>query len=309
MTWQAVARKEFDDSVRSRWLHGATLFFVLFVGGASFLMFGVLLPPQLNDTSNLFGFFADLGIFRLSFPGLLALVLGFVALSTSYGSITEERETGTIKLALSLPNSRRDLMAGKFLGRGAVVAASLLVGFLAAFVVFLATGTTMSVESLAPVVALTVLLGLAFVSVGLGISAVADSNREATLATLGLYLIFGILWKPIAEGIPKLLNYAAEEAGAGALADFTRVKIGLFLKYLNPLRTYETLVAQVYYGPAQARLTGATTGEAFVVGNQFAPAQGGVPVYLSGGVMLLIFLAWVVVPTVVGYYVFRERDL
>lgn len=309
MTWQAVARKEFDDSIRSRWLHGATLFFVLFLGGAAALAFGFLLPDQFKDASNLFGFFVDLGIFSLSFPGLFALILGFVALSTSYGSITEERETGTIKLALSLPNSRMDLVAGKFLGRGAVVVAALLVGFLAAFVALLSTGTSIGFESFVPMIALTVLLALAFVSVGLGISAVADSNREATLATMGLYLIFGILWKPIAEGIPKLLNYAAEEAGVGALENFTRVKVGLFLKYLNPLRTYETLVAQVYYGPARARLVGATTGEQLVVGNQFAPAQGGVPIYLSGGAMLIIFLAWIVVPSLVGYYVFRKRDL
>ena len=309
MTWQAVARKEFDDAIRSRWLHGATAFFVLFVGGAALLAFGFLLPDQFKDASNLFGFFVDLGVFSLSFPGLLALIIGFVALSTSYGSITEERETGTIKLALSLPNSRTDLVAGKLLGRGAVVVAALLVGFLAAFAVLVATGTSIGFGSFVPMVALTVLLALAFVSVGLGISAVADSNREATLATLGLYLIFGILWKPIAEGIPKLVNYAFREAGMGGIENFSRVNLGLFLKYLNPLRTYETLVAQVYYGPARARLVSATTGEQLVVGNQFAPGQGGVPVYLSGWAMMLVFLAWIVVPTLVGYYVFEKRDL
>lgn len=307
MTWQAVARKEFDDSIRSRWLHGATLFFVLFVGGAAALAFGFLLPAQFRDASNLFGFFVDLGVFSLSFPGLLALVLGFIALSTSYGSITEERESGTIKLALSLPNSRRDLMAGKFLGRGAVVVAALLAGFLAALVAIVATGAAIGFGSFVPMVALTILLALAFVSVGLGISAVADSNREATLATLGLYLIFGILWKPIAEGIPKLINYAFQEAGMSSLENITRVKIGLFLKYLNPLRTYETLVAQVYYGAARARLVSATTGEQLAVGQQFS--QQGVPVYLSGWVMMLVFLAWIAVPTLVGYYVFRKRDL
>jgi ABC-2 type transport system permease protein len=306
MTWQAVARKEFDDAIRSRWLHGATAFFVLFVGGAALLAFGFLLPAELKDASNLFGFFVDLGIFSLSFPGLLALVLGFIALSTSYGSITEERETGTIKLALSLPNSRRDLVVGKLLGRGAVVVAALLAGFLVAFVVLVATGTGIGYGSFVPMVALTALLAVAFVSIGLGISAVADSNREATLATLGLYLIFGILWKPIAEGIPKLVNYAFEQAGAGALENVTRVKIGLFLKYLNPLRTYETLTAQVYYGPARARLVGATTGEQMII----APVlDAGVPAYLSGGAMMTVLLAWIVVPTVVGYYVFQREDL
>ncbi|SFR32259.1 ABC transporter permease [Halogeometricum limi] len=306
MTWQAVARKEFDDAVRSRWLHGATAFFVLFVGGAALLAFGFLLPQDLKDASNLFGFFVDLGIFSLSFPGLLALVLGFIALSTSYGSITQERETGSIKLALSLPNSRTDLVAGKLLGRGAVVVVALLTGFLAAFVVLVGTGTAVSYGSFVPMVALTALLALAFVSIGLGISAVADSNREATLATLGLFLIFGILWKPIAEGIPKLLNYVAEEAGVGALENVTRVQIGLFLKYLNPLRTYETLTAQLYYGPARARLVSSTVGEQLVIAPVF---EQGIPPYFSGAAMMTILLAWIAVPTLVGYYVFEKQDL
>ncbi|QIB76292.1 ABC transporter permease [Halogeometricum borinquense] len=306
MTWQAVARKEFDDSIRSRWLHGATTFFVLFVGGAALLAFGFIYPDRFKDASNLFGFFLDLGIFSLSFPGLLALILGFIALSTSYGSITEERETGTMKLSLSLPNSRRDLIVGKLLGRGAVVIVGLLAGFLAAFVAMVATGTGISYGSFVPMIALTVLLAFAFVSIGLGISAVADTNREATLATLGLYLIFGILWKPIAEGIPKLLNYVAEQAGMGALENVTRVKIGLFLKYLNPLRTYETLSAQVYYGAARGRLLGATTGETLVIEPVL---KQGIPPYLSGAAMMAILLAWIVVPAVVGYYVFQKQDL
>lgn len=307
MTWQAVARKEFDDAIRSRWLHGATIFFVLFVGGASALAFGVLLPGGMGNASNLFGFFVDLGVFSLSFPGLLALILGFIALSTSYGALTEERETGTIKLALSLPNSRADLIGGKLAGRGAVIVVSLLAGFVASFLALLATGTAIDYGAFVPHVALTALLGLAFVSIGIGISALADSNREATLATLGLYLIFGILWKSIAEGIPKLINYVFQETPwLTGLDDPVRVQIGLLLKYLNPLRTYETLAAELYYGPQQARLVSAAFGEQVVMGPILSE---GVPFYFSGWFFLLVLLAWIVVPVAVGYGVLAERDL
>ncbi|MFD1598569.1 ABC transporter permease [Halobellus rarus] len=306
MSWQAVARKEFRDAIRSRWLHGSTLFFVLFLGGAAALFFGALLGPDSRQVSNLFGFFASLGVFSFSFPGLLALVLGFVALSTSYGSITEERESGSIKLLLSLPNSRLDAVIGKLLGRSGVVVAALLVGFFATFVVLLATGTRLELGSFVPQVALTALLGVAFVSVGLSISALADSNREATLATMGLYLVFAILWGSISEGIPKLLNYAAEQLGAGGVAELTRVKLGVFLKYLNPLKTYETLAAQLYYGPAQARLVSTTFGERAVL----APVlEGSPPFYFSGWFLFVILLAWIVIPAVVGYWAFERADL
>ncbi|SFG99500.1 ABC-2 type transport system permease protein [Halopelagius inordinatus] len=307
MTWRAVARKDFQDAIRSRWLFGATAFFVLFVGGATALFFGLLLPPGARDASNLFGFFANLGVFSLSFPGLLALILGFIGLSTSYGAVIDERESGSLKLMLSLPNSRRDVVVGKLLGRSAVVAVALLAGFLAAFVGFVATGTTVDYGAFVPHVALTVLLGVAFVSIGLGISAAADSGREATLATLGLYLIFGILWSSIAEGIPKLLNYAATEAPfLSPLENLTRVKIGLFLKYVNPLKTYETLAAQVYYGAEQARLVSAAFGEQAVLGPLF---QESMPFYFTGWFLMLVLLAWIVVPVALGYLVFERQDL
>ena len=306
MSWQAVARKEFRDAIRSRWLHGSTLFFALFLGGASALFFGVLLGPESRQVSNLFGFFASLGVFSFSFPGLLALVLGFIALSTSYGSITEERETGSVKLLLSLPNSRLDVMIGKLLGRSAVVVAALLVGFLATFVILVATGSRLELGSFVPQVALTALLGVAFVSIGLSISALADSNREATLATMGLYLIFAILWGSISEGIPKLVNYVAEQIGISGVSELTRVQLGVFLKYLNPLKTYETLAAQLYYGPARARLVSTTFGERSVIAPVF---EGSVPFYFSGWFLFVILLAWIVIPAVVGYWAFERADL
>lgn len=306
MSWQAVARKEFRDAIRSRWLHGSTLFFALFLGGAAALFFGVLLGPSSRQVSNLFGFFASLGVFSFSFPGLLALILGFVALSTSYGSIVEERESGSIKLLLSLPNSRLDAVVGKLIGRSTVVVVALLVGFLVTFVVLVATGTRLELGSFVPQVALTVLLGIAFVSIGLSLSALADSNREATLATMGLYLVFAVLWGSISEGIPKLLNYAADQIGMGGVSELARVKLGVFLKYLNPLKTYETLAAQLYYQPAQARLVSTTFGERAVL----APVlEGSLPFYFSGWFLFLLLLAWIVVPAAVGYWAFERTDL
>jgi ABC-2 type transport system permease protein len=307
MTWRAVAHKDFRDAIRSRWLYGATAFFVLFVGGATALAFGVLFPPELRDASNLFGFFANLGVFSLSFPGLLALVLGFIALSTSYGAVIDERESGSLKLMLSLPNSRRDVVLGKLLGRSAVVVVALLAGFLAAFVGIVATGTSVDYGAFVPHVALTALLGIAFVAIGLGISAAADSNREATLATLGLYLIFGVLWSSISEGIPKLVNYAFEETpGVGGIDELTRVKLGLFLKYLNPLKTYETLAAEMYYSAEKARLVSAAFGEQVVIGETLKQS---IPFYFSGWFLMLVLLAWIAVPTIVGYWSFRKQDL
>jgi ABC-2 type transport system permease protein len=187
-----------------------------------------------------------------------------------------------------------------------VVVAALLVGFLFVFVVLIATGTRLQLGSFVPQVALTALLGMAFVSIGLGISALAGSNREATLATMGLYLVFAVLWGSVSEGIPKLINYTADQIGVGGVSELTRVKLGVFLKYLNPLKAYETLAAELYYGPARARLVSATFGEQTALGPVL---QESIPVYFSGGFLFVVLLAWIALPVAVGYRAFDRDDL
>lgn len=44
----------------------------------------------------------------------------------TYGAILHERNSGSIRFLLGLPNSRRDIVVGKFLGRSGTVAVPLV---------------------------------------------------------------------------------------------------------------------------------------------------------------------------------------
>ncbi len=306
MSWQAVAQKDFEDAVRSRWLWGLSAFFLLFFGGTTSLFYAYLGGSGATSDS-LFGLFAS-GFLSFSYTGFLAFALAFIALITSYGAVVDERESGTLKLLLSLPHSRRDVIAGKIAGRSAVVVIPALVGFLIALVALLATGTRIVSGHFFPQVALTALLAVAFVSIGVGVSAAADSGRQATLGTLGMYFLFALLWSFVARGFPQLLTEIATRLpGVDPLSTALTVKLRLLVKYLNPLRAYETLVAEVYFGdPVQARLVK----EGFFTQAQAAPVlQESLPVYLTGPFIFAILLAWVVVPPVLGYWSFRDQDL
>ncbi|MFB6130739.1 MAG: ABC transporter permease [Salinigranum sp.] len=306
MTWNAVAYKDFQDAARSRWLWGLSIFFIVFIGGTTALFF-TYLTGKGAAAKDLFGLFAQ-GWLSFSYSGFLGFALAFIALVTSYGSVIDERESGTLKLLLSLPHSRRDVVVGKLAGRSAVVVVPVLTGFVVALVALVATGTSISFGALLPQIALTALLAMAFVSLGIGISAWADTNRQATVGALGLYFLFAILWSLFVKGFPRLVYEATKRLpGVDKLSATNLVKMRLFIKYLDPLRAYETLVAQLYSGnAAAARLVKAGIQERFVLQQSF---QHGVPFYFTGWFILLVLLAWIVVPPILGYRVFRDADL
>jgi ABC-type transport system involved in multi-copper enzyme maturation, permease component len=306
MTWEAVATKEFRDAVRSRWLQGATLVLTILIAGTTGVVFGFIFSSEAQEVSLLFGTFINLGLFNFSFTGLIGLILGFIALSTTYGSITDERASGSIKLLLSLPNDRQDVVVGKFLGRTAVVVASLVIAFVVTFVILITTGTQLQLGMFLPHIALTMLLGIVFAAIGLGISAAANSNREATLSAMALYLVFALLWGAVASGIPRILSRATNQINELSLSETTQATLTLAISYVNPLRLYETLAAQLYRSPASARLVNTSLQQRSLLASQF---ESSVPLYFSGGALLFVFILWAILPIVVGYVVFERRDL
>ncbi|MFB6217602.1 MAG: ABC transporter permease subunit, partial [Halobacteriaceae archaeon] len=133
MTWDVVARKEFRDAVRSRWLWALTVVFVLFTAGAA-LLFALVSGGGGQQAQGL----TSLGLlgFLLSPAGLLVPIIGLVV---SYKAVAGERDSGSLKLLLGLPHSRLDVLLGKVVGRGAVVGVAVVTGFVLTAVVVLAT--------------------------------------------------------------------------------------------------------------------------------------------------------------------------
>ena len=322
MTWQAVARKDFQDAIRSWWLWGLTLVLVFTIGGIS-LLWGWLLRNEEGVTSDsLFGVFADMGFLgQYSFTGFLGFMLALIAIVTAYSAIIDERESGTLKVLLSLPHSRQDVIAGKLVGRSAVVVAPLLGAFFVVMLMFALTGVSIVFENLIPHILLTVLMAVAFVGLAIGISAWAASTRQATVATFGSYFVLVLLWGPVSEGLPRMYDYVAERLPLiDPMAPETFARVELFITYINPLRLYETLSASIYMGePIEARLfkvgifqqaeyCQALGGEVIEV-NGAMTCSGSPPFYLQDAFLLLVLIAWIVVPPLVGYLVFDELDL
>lgn len=189
MSVLAVARKDFEDAIRSRWLVGLTLLFVLLFAGTAYLF-----RPAEGETleANVI-----LSLFGQLFVGTLIPLIGLVV---GYNAISGERESGSLKLLLSLPHSRIDVVFGKVLGRAAALGAAILVGFVLPAVV-LAIGP-LELDPLAYVgyTLLVVAFAAVFVSIGVGFSAAATTQRRALAGAIGLYFLFVPLWNAATGG-------------------------------------------------------------------------------------------------------------
>lgn len=277
MSWAVVARKDFQDAIRSKGLIGLTVLFVLFCAGAAYLY--TIIGANDPQAASLLDFVS----FLLAPAAILVPITGLVV---GYKAIAGERETGSIKLLLGLPHTRLDVVVGKVLGRAAVVTVSILVGFLVAAIVALVLYGSFSFENFAVFTVLTVLLALAFVSIGVGISASTGSTSKAVIAVFGVFLLFQFLWGQI----PNLLNYVVNGSYqfAGQPPDWY-----FFFTRLNPSNAYQATVTGWLFENSLLELF----------------FGGDLPFFLSPWAALAILLAWILLPAGIGYLTFESADL
>lgn len=279
MSWQVVAKKEFSDAARSLVLWIISVVFVLagvlMVG--SYIIFGEEFAPE-ADVGAL-----DAMVFVLS-P--IALVVPIIALVVGYKSIVGERESGSLKVLLSLPHSRWDVMFGKLIGRTLVVVIPLVAALVVMGAMISVFIEPVGIASYLIVFVLSLLLAGVFVAIAVAISGATSNSTVAGAAMFGIYALFLVFWDIINLGVLYLLEGRVtpgpDPPGLYFLVDM-----------LSPDGAY--IIA------AQELLP-----EVNFFGDTFPES---IPWYLSEWAAVAILLLWSIVPFAIGYYRFREADL
>ena len=171
---RALIRHEFLERTRDRWVLVISVLFALLASGV-----------------GLYGRSAEADVAKLTGPSLVtlaSLLVPLVALVLSHDAIVGERERNTLGLLLSLPVNRFEVVAAKFIGRSLALIAAVVLGLGAAMLVSEPGGASTLMTLMGP----TLLLGLAFLSIGILISTL--TRRQATAASVVVVVWFGLVF-------------------------------------------------------------------------------------------------------------------
>jgi len=268
-----IARKEFSDGLRNRWLLAISLLFAVLAVGIAWL--GAAASGQLGFTS--------IPATIASLASLATFLVPLIALLLAYDAIVGEDEGGTLMLLLTYPLSRGQLLLGKFVGHGLILALATLIGFgcaaLAIAVLVADVDLGLLVWAFTRFMLSSTLLGWVFLAMAYVLSSRVNEKSSAAGLALGLWFLFVLVFD---LALLALLVLSQGKFNPDLLP---------WLLLLNPTDVYRLINLSGFEGSGNA------------VG---VMALGG-DLSLAGGLLWLCLLLWVVAPLLLAYGVFRRR--
>ncbi|WP_135820307.1 ABC transporter permease subunit [Halostella litorea] len=274
-----VLRKDFKDVRRAKLVWAPALVYTAFM---LLFFWGQSQSPNPDFYQILWGLVGIGG----------ALLVPLLALVAAYLSIAGERESGSIKFLLGLPNTRSDVVLGKVLSRSAVVTAGILVSFAVGVPVaaVLVPDMTFEYGEYALFAAVTVLYALAYVAVAVAISAATASRSRAMSGAIGFFFVFNLVWNFLPVGPVQMIAFLSDEFGVEVSDSVTELVYSI--------------------SPTGAYLNGILK---LIMPDRFNAQAGAVvadpPFYIQGWFMVLILVAWIVVPLAIGTWRFQRAEL
>ena len=272
MNWRPVAIHDARDGL------GSTTFWLLLLG-LSVLFAGLVAFVSRYGQGTLEEYLG------LAIP-VVELIVPLIAVVLGYRVIIGAKSSGAIGLLMSLPHSRLDLAFGSYAGRSVVTSVPLLVSLVLAGVAgaFLLDG--FDFLGFVGFILLTVLLGLSFLAIALGLSMSSDSSRRVTALAFGVYIVLVVMW----QAIVALLAVIIYRFDTQAL--LIRPDWAFLLEMLSPVQSYRLVLDAVI------SLEMSTIAD-----------EPGAPGFVIPSVALVILFGWIGVSIALGYLSFERSEL
>lgn len=187
MEWTQIytlAAKEFRDRIRNKWVLAIALVFTAF--SLIITYFGAAQQGQLGIKS--------IEVTITSLVSLVIYLLPLIALLLGFDAIVGERERGSLDLLLTQPITRFELLLGKYLGLAAALSLSTLTGFSLVAALVYRSYSWNGLFHYVGFMLSSVLLGLAFLSLAVLISAIARDRTRASGMAIALWFFFVLVF-------------------------------------------------------------------------------------------------------------------
>lgn len=271
---KTIAKKEFMDNLRSKWIMALTLIFILLTLVMSFVQGG-----------------GDLSSMEVTVIGIMAIasmLVPIISIMLGYNTITGEAESGSLLVVLSNPITRFEVLMGKFVGLGSVLSTSILLGFGIAGIVIMAEDSS-NVVGYGIFMILTILLGLMFLSLSMCFSALLKRTVMSLGAGIGLFF-WGMIIGTILMGVYLAITPNSDfMTMANNMPDWMMTSMMI----LSPMDMYQTSTMLGF------SMTSLSTGGFSVT----------LPSYITLPRLLIVYASWTIIPMVVGYFALERRDI
>ncbi|MEM3414994.1 MAG: ABC transporter permease subunit [Thermoproteota archaeon] len=193
-----IAKKEFSDAVTSKrfWLI-VVLFLLLYIVN--------IYATSLGFRMGLFGptrLFLQAGSSVVSTMSIMAPLLG-VALA--FSAISGEREKGTLKVLLSRPLYREDVINGKIISSLALIVLTVAVtSFLSVSASILLQGITVTLDDIIRLcifIIVSILFSFAYYAISLFVSVLSNRSGQSLVISLGVWIFFALILPLLASFI------------------------------------------------------------------------------------------------------------
>lgn len=267
-----IARKELSDGLRNRWLLAISLLFAVLAVGIAWL--GAAASGQLGFTS--------IPATVASLASLATFLMPLIALLLAYDAIVGEDEGGTLMLLLTYPLGRGQILLGKFVGHGLILALAVLIGFGAAMLAIALLVDNIEIGTLlwafGRFMVSSTLLGWVFLAMAYVLSSKVGEKSSAAGLALGVWFLSVLVFDLV---LLALLVFSEGRFSPEALP---------WLLLLNPADIYRLINLSGFEG-----------------GNAMGVLSLGGDLPVPGAVLWLCLLFWVGASLLLAYGVFRRR--
>ena len=268
-----ILRKEFRDSIKSKWLIAFAVTFFFLALGVPYLLLGGggFLPADYP------------GMVVGTLVNLAVPLVPLVSLAMSSTTIAGERETGTIEYLLSQPATKLEVFGAKYVGLVISLTLAMLIGYGAAELLVYSSNPVFIVQFLFAL-GYSAMLSASAVALGF-IVTVSVKGRAAAIGT-GLFIWFIIV-------VIYDVGFLGVIAVILDLSDFL-----VPLVVANPVETTRMLA---FMHMADSPLRGELGPQASFLIREYGSI-------VVTQMLTLVLLTWIVVPLVIAYAIFRRQD-